>query len=277
MDKRFYPPKFDYVFKRIFGDQRNIRVLKAFLMAVLGLSEAECGDLTIIDPHLKPEFPDDKLGILDVKVRRSTGEKIDMEIQVKVNPDFRKRVAFNAAKMLAGQAKRGDGYQQLERVVGIIICEDTLLSEEKGYYNRYSIRNDQSGSKLTDLLELIFLEPSKLPAEFDGSLLYNWMLFFKAETREELAMIAQTDPAIAEAVDLVMEFNEDEAERARADSWLLWQMDQAAREKYSKIEGMEEGRKETEAKYQPVLEENQAIKRENEELRRKLREAGIAI
>jgi DNA-directed RNA polymerase specialized sigma24 family protein len=70
------------------------------------------------------------------------------------------------------------------------------------------------------------------------------MLFFSAETAEELAMIAQKDPAIAEAVDLVMEFNEDEAERARADSWLLWQMDQAAREKYSKLEGLEEGRKE---------------------------------
>jgi Skp family chaperone for outer membrane proteins len=68
-----------------------------------------------------------------------------------------------------------------------------------------------------------------------------------------------------------MEFNEDEAERARADSWLKWRMDQAAREKYSR----EEGRKETEAKYRPILEEYQAIKREVEELRRKLREAGI--
>jgi hypothetical protein len=143
-----------------------------------------------------------------------------------------------------------------------------LLSEEKGYYNRYSIRNERSGSKLTDLLELIFLEPSKLPAEPDGSPLYNWMLFFSAETREELAMLAQKDPEMVEAVDLVMEFNEDEAERARADSWLLWQMDQAAREKYSKIEGIEE----TEAKYRPIL---AAKDREVEELRRKLREAGI--
>jgi flagellar biosynthesis/type III secretory pathway protein FliH len=51
-------------------------------------------------------------------------------------------------------------------------------------------------------------------------------------------------------------------------------------------EGWEKGRKETEAKYQPVIveknralaekdRENQAIKREIEELRRKLRGAGI--
>jgi chromosome segregation ATPase len=99
-------------------------------------------------------------------------------------------------------------------------------------------------------------------------------------------MTAQKDPEIAEAVDLVMDFNEDEAERARADSWLLWQMDQAAREKYSKIEGIEEGRKEAEAKYRPALEakareveeksrELEAKNREIEALRRKLRESGI--
>jgi hypothetical protein len=37
----------------------------------------------------------------------------------------------------------------------------------------------------------------------------------------------------------------------------------------------EEAREMAEAKYQPVIEENQAIKQEIGELRRKLREAGI--
>jgi hypothetical protein len=74
---------------------------------------------------------------------------------------------------------------------------------------------------------------------------------------------------------LVLEINEDEVERARADSRLKWQMDQADRERESYAEGLAEGRKEVEAAYQPVIEENQAIKREIAELRRKLREAGI--
>jgi hypothetical protein len=70
---------------------------------------------------------------------------------------------------------------------------------------------------------------------------------------------------------LVLEINEDEVERARADSRLKWQMDQADRERESYAEGLAEGRKEVEAAYQ-VIEEKA---RENEELRRKLREAGI--
>ncbi|MFP3041640.1 PD-(D/E)XK nuclease family transposase [Treponema primitia] len=68
MTKRFYTPLFDFIFKLIFGDQRNIAVLTALLAAALDLPEAEFDHLTIIDPFLKREFEDDKMGILNVKV-----------------------------------------------------------------------------------------------------------------------------------------------------------------------------------------------------------------
>jgi hypothetical protein len=72
-----------------------------------------------------------------------------------------------------------------------------------------------------------------------------------------------------------MELNEDDRERLLADARWKWEMDQAARERQS----YREGREAAEAKYKPVLEENQRAlaekERENEELRRKLREAGI--
>jgi hypothetical protein len=122
------------------------------------------------------------------------------------------------------------------------------------------------------------LEPSKLPAEADGGVLDNWVRFFKAETKEELIMAGQTDPAIKEAVGLVMEVNADERRWARADSRLKWQMDQADRERESYSEGLAEGRKEAEAAYRVIEERDQKLTekiREVEELRRKLREAGI--
>jgi predicted transposase YdaD len=81
---------------------------------------------------------------------------------------------------------------------------------------------------------------------------------------------------INKAAGLVMELNEDEAERMRADSRLYFLMDQEGfrreGEAKGKAEGLEEGRKEAEAKYRPILE---AKDRENEQLRQKLREAGI--
>jgi hypothetical protein len=98
---------------------------------------------------------------------------------------------------------------------------------------------------------------------------------FQSEEPEGVDDGGKDDSAIAKAAALVMELNEDEAERMRAESRWIWQMDQAARERDRYLKGRAKGRKETEAKYQPVLAENQAIKQENEELRRKLREAGI--
>ncbi|MDR1249128.1 MAG: Rpn family recombination-promoting nuclease/putative transposase [Treponema sp.] len=282
MSKKFYPASFDYVFKRIFGDQRNIHILKAFLIAALDLPEEEFDRLEIIDPHLKREFHDDKMGILDVKVYHKSGVVINVEVQVEISQDLRKRIAFSIGKMLSEQIQRGDEYYRIERVVCIVICGGVLLSEEPEYYNTYSLRNARSGREFTDVMEINILEPEKLPSEPDDRRLFNWGQFFKAETPEELTMIADKDPAIKEAAALVMELNEDDAERMLADARWRWQMDHAALERKHYREGQEEA----ETRFKPVIDainrENEAISRENEaknreiaELRRKLREAGI--
>jgi predicted transposase/invertase (TIGR01784 family) len=272
VSKKFYTASFDYVFKRILGEKRNIHILKAFLIAALDLDEEEFDHLEIIDPHLKREFYDDKMSILDVKVYLKSGVIIDVEIQVEINQDLRKRIAFSIGKMLSEQIKRGDDYYRVERVICIVICcGGVLLPEEAEYYNTYSLRNVRSGKEFTDVMEINILEPKKLPDEPNGERLFNWGQFFKAETPEELAMIGEKDPAIKEAAALVMELNEDDAERLLAfDRW-KWQMDHAALERKHYREGQEEA----EARYKPALEELQAIKRENQELRRKLQEAGI--
>jgi hypothetical protein len=70
----------------------------------------------------------------------------------------------------------------------------------------------------------------------------------------------------------VVELNEDEAERLRANSRLYFLVDQQGFRKEGKEEGLEEGWKAAEAKYRPVIE---AKDRELEALRQKLREAGI--
>jgi predicted transposase/invertase (TIGR01784 family) len=269
MEKRFYPPSFDFIFKLVFGDQRNSRILSAFLIAALNLPEEEFDHLAIIDPHLKREFQDDKMSILDVKVRLKSGVTVNVEMQVETSQDLRKRIAFATAKMLTEQIRRGEDYSRVERVAGIVICGGVLLSEEAGYYNTYSLRNAQSGAEFTDVLAISILEPGKLPDEPDGGRLYDWGQFFRAETAEEMAMAGARDPAIREAAAVVMELNEDERARLLADARWKWKMDHAALERQHYREGLKEGQEQglqqAEAKYQPII----------EELRRKLREAGI--
>jgi hypothetical protein len=65
--KPLLPVKSDFVFKLIFGDQRNVDILAEFLMSILDIPKEEYDKLTIVDPHIKKESKDEKYGIVDVK------------------------------------------------------------------------------------------------------------------------------------------------------------------------------------------------------------------
>ena len=66
MEKPLLSPVNDHVFKRVFGGHLN--VLADFLAAVLNLPVCS-QDLTVIDPHSLSNKGDDKISVLDVKVR----------------------------------------------------------------------------------------------------------------------------------------------------------------------------------------------------------------
>ena len=49
------PVTSDFIFKLIFGDQRNADVLTEFLKAVLDIPDSEYDRIAIVDPHVKKE------------------------------------------------------------------------------------------------------------------------------------------------------------------------------------------------------------------------------
>jgi predicted transposase/invertase (TIGR01784 family) len=225
----------DYVFKHIFGDQRNIAILKAFLKAALDIPEAEYDNLTIVDPQLNRDFQDDKSGILDVKVHTKSGFIIHVEVQVLPTAGLRERFVFYMAKLLTGQLKRGEEYRQMERVISIIVMDGILVPEEESYYNIYGFLNQKSGKTFSDLLEMKVLELPKLPREDDGSAIWKWGRLLKSRTREEYMEAAASDPRIEETVVKVMELSEDERERMLAESreMFLWDHQIRARDNYN--------------------------------------------
>jgi hypothetical protein len=80
MPHEILKPRNDVVFKRLMSDKR---LLVSFLQSALDLPPEDYADVQIVDPHLLGERPEDKLGILDVKVTTGQGNIIDIEIQLK--------------------------------------------------------------------------------------------------------------------------------------------------------------------------------------------------
>ncbi|MDR1935432.1 MAG: Rpn family recombination-promoting nuclease/putative transposase, partial [Candidatus Accumulibacter sp.] len=78
MRKPVLSPRNDFVFKRLFGDVRDTSLLTGFLKSALDLPPEDYQEVRIVDPRLSGKMPEDKEGILDVKVKTPSGKLIDI-------------------------------------------------------------------------------------------------------------------------------------------------------------------------------------------------------
>ena len=124
MDTKVLPATRDWIFKLLFGDERNKSMLIDMLQSFVELPQEEY-ELTFMDPHLKPEAEDDKLGILDVRVRTKSGKVINIEIQVDPMRHIGNRLSYYKSKLIAEQIASGDRYDAIQRVICVCI---TMLS-----------------------------------------------------------------------------------------------------------------------------------------------------
>ena len=222
----------DFIFKLIFGDQRNVDILAEFLKSVLDIPDSEYDRITIVDPYVKKESQDDKYGILDVKVHTKSGNIIHVEIQVWPIPEMKHRSVYFMSKMVTEQMIAGKNHSDIKRVISIIITNYTLVTENDHYHNQFRYRSDKDGTEFTNLTEINTLELSKLPQDADSSELWYWMKFIKSDDEEVLNMLAQRNPQMSKAVGVLKELSADEHTRM-----LYEQREIARRDMVSRTEG----------------------------------------
>jgi len=179
--KPLLPVKSDFVFKRIFGDQRNVDILGAFLRSVLDIPEDEYDRLTIVDPHVKKESDDDKYGILDVKLHTINGKIIHIEIQLKVHLDMKARTIYCQSKLVIEQMASGYKWSNIKRSITIVITDEIFIPESEKYHHQFRYRTGD-GIEFSNLVEINTLDLSKLPPDDDSTELWYWMKFIKTTT-----------------------------------------------------------------------------------------------
>ncbi len=240
-------PKIDFVFKLIFGNEQNKELLIAFLSAVMGLSKEEFKGIEIINNELLREFAEDKKGILDVRVKTADGKQIDIEIQILPTEFMPERTLFYWSKMYTSQIKIGDIYDKLKKCITINIL-DFNYTPLKKIHSRYHITEDEVGSRLTDILEIHFLEIPKLldeEIEIDESdPIVQWMGFLDAKSRGVMEMLAEKNKDIKRAYDLLQVISKDEKARMAYETREAEIRDQLTRMKTAEEKGIEIGVKE---------------------------------
>jgi len=238
-------PKVDFIFKLLFGDERNKDILADFLSAVLGFEDGEIDEnaIQIVDPHQKRMYANDKLEILDVKLKLGNEKVINIELQVNELDEMRDRIIYYISDMIVCQLRKGDNYE-LTPVVSIVITDYELLKETRKYHNQIGLYEKDERFLFSDLLTIHTLELPKFPKTQDGKL-ENWLEFMKAKKREEFMAIAKKSPYINRAFKVLEDVSADENTRelykARLKNW----RDAAARESFVEKRGIQKGRTET--------------------------------
>ncbi|MDR1708537.1 MAG: Rpn family recombination-promoting nuclease/putative transposase, partial [Candidatus Accumulibacter sp.] len=179
------PPSSDIVFKMLFGDARNSDILIAFLRAVLPLPDDEFQEVTLMNPFLANEYPDEKASILDIKAKTANGRRIDIEIQMQNHSGLKERIVLYAARMLTEQSSEGASYRSLRPVVCIVITDFRLI-DNADYRNRYRLHDARTQSEFSALMEINILELPKLPraAAGESDKLWAWLEFLKLRNKE---------------------------------------------------------------------------------------------
>jgi len=194
----FISPLSDFVFKRVFGDQRNIDITAAFLKTLLDIPEDEYDKLIVTNPILGGLFKYGKTPVVDLRLETKSGKIIHIELQVEKKKNLISRILYYTARLIGDQLNWGEDYDKLHHVISIVICDHKLLKDEDSYINVFELRNSRN-FLFTNLLKIVILELPKLPVEEDNAV-WRWLRFLKSEKKEDYEMLAVKYPELEKPI-----------------------------------------------------------------------------
>lgn len=227
-------PKNDFVFKKIFGDVKNKDLLISLLNSILS---DKVKDVTILNSELLKENIEDKKSVLDVRAITDVGHHIDIEIQVLRTVSMPERSLYYWSKLYIEQIAVGESYKKLKKTIAINIVDYDCINTNK-YHNLFHIQEDETKLRLTDVLEIHFIELSKLKNINTMDNLYQWMNFIKGDSKEVILEMAKINRDIEKAYDILRTMSQDKEARALYLSREMALHDEATRRE----EALEEGR-----------------------------------
>ena len=269
--KHAIDPTVDCVFKALLGADENRNLLIHFLNAVLHTDlKQPIADVEILNPYNEKEFIDDKLSIVDVKVRDRERKLYQIEIQLSIHCDLPQRILYMWTDLYSKQIQRGDDYRQLQPTYSIWLLEPALIKGDQDYLHSFRMQNAQA-KVLIPHGGIVLLELAKFRQNTIDTELARWLQFFKEGKHlddEHLPDWMQTHE-MRQAMKTLKQFSEKERIYDRYQARLDYQRVQRAmgrdREEMERDrEEMERDRNEAQASLTEALTKNARLEQERE-------------
>jgi predicted transposase/invertase (TIGR01784 family) len=174
----FLDPKMDFVFKQIFGKDKEI--FAGFVNSVLMPPENKrVVDVTFLDKDLTQKYERDKESRLDVLAQLKDGSQINVEIQIKLQDFFEARILYYWSRIYTNQIKESEPYTVLRPVVCICLLDWICYPEYKDLHTVHRVMNSVTGEQEFKEFEIHFVEIPKFDEEVRSEL-SDWLHFLLA-------------------------------------------------------------------------------------------------
>lgn len=250
-EKILLSPLNDVVFKALFAkeEKQSKIILIDFINSILKLEgETKITEITHLNPFNLKEFDGDKGSIFDLKVKNQRDERINIEIQVNKEDDFRKRSLYYWAEMYAQTIKESESYTTLKKSIVINILDFEIINETERYHTEYEIREKEEHFTLIDDLSIHYIELPKFDIKKDIEHMKAnelWLTFMKSAGKphmeSEINKLIGRSEMLKMAKEILEKISADEMLRERYYAREKARLDAISRIKYAEAKGMEKG------------------------------------
>ena len=276
-------PKIDVVFHSLFR-KGNERITKALISSI---TKEKIEDIELDnDRFIIGKYPEEKLGILDLKAKLNNGTICDIEIQLADNKDTAERFLYYWSRVYTSQLLKGNTYKELNRVIGIIVIDYNFekTKEIEQISTKWKIKEVTTGKELvlTDMLELYIIEVPKVKKILEkepNNNLAQWIQFLDNPNEKEVLKSMENNEEIKEAMEELEVISKEKELRRLAEL-----KEKAIRDEKNALAhaiedgkniGIAEGRKE--GLKEGLKEVNKKLKDEKIEIAKRLLKIGLTV
>lgn len=243
MDYEILPPSDDRVFKLLLTSPDSKPVLIDLISAIIG---QKVSNVEVRNNEVPPEDTGEKAERLDVNCVTDDGSQVDLEMQASRieevsdgnHQNLKGKSIYYLCDLHSSQSAKGKRrYDKLARTYQVTFCSYTVFPERVDYLNTYKLCNVQDGELLSDAIQIVYVELSKLKEIIKKSVsdmtdMEKWAVFFQYASepteRATVNKVIESKEALQMAGDLLMSISKDERERAVFRSRRMYQTDLAS-------------------------------------------------
>ena len=200
----------DYMFRVV--NQKNQNVTKGIICSVLHLNPDYIKSIEITNPIELGEDIDDKTFVLDVNVLLNNSSIINLEMQVVNEHNWQDRSLSYLCRSF-DQLYQGETYSSAKPAIHVGFLNFQPFPDYQEFHATYKLMNSKNSRIYSDKFRLNVVDLTHINLATDAdkeSQLDLWAKFFTAKTWEDIIMMAEKNPYIAEAAQTLYESNVDE-------------------------------------------------------------------